>query len=241
MLSKIDIEKELGNSINIYHFKANNIKENSVNLSASKYAWTMTKGVITIKPNGDIVENSANNKLKSKSFSKGSSAVVIINKEEYIILLPFSTTLIETEEVIAVDNKIGGTFHSKVGFVSQGTGHIATMLGPNFSGHCLVAVHNVSAEPIKLKIGETFVSVVFNYLETPIKSINPTRGGHTDKMSMFGIRLSSEQSEFLNDDWKSSLYSVKEKLEQDSKFLEFRKTIKKRKWKEVKIIINIQV
>ena len=46
MFSKYDIEKELGKGISIVPFKKENIKENSINLSASQYAWTMSEGAI---------------------------------------------------------------------------------------------------------------------------------------------------------------------------------------------------
>ena len=39
MLSKKDIERELGKGIAIVPFSATNVKDNSVNLTASKYAW----------------------------------------------------------------------------------------------------------------------------------------------------------------------------------------------------------
>lgn len=239
MLSKIDIEKQLGNDINLFPFYPDNIKENSINLSASKYAWTMSKGSIHIDPKTEnIFSNSNRNNLMHKSFTKGKSAIVRINKKDYIVLLPFSTTLIETEEVIAVNNNIGGTFHSKVGLVSQGTGHIGTMLGPNFSGHCLVAIHNISSEPIKIKVGSTFVSVVFHYLNTPIQSANPTRSGHTDKMSMLGIMLTDEASSFLNEDWKCNFKSVRDKFRESDDFIKFKKSLYNKKFRNWKVFFS---
>ena len=41
MLSRRDIEKELGKGINIVPVIRENFKENSINLTASKNAWTM--------------------------------------------------------------------------------------------------------------------------------------------------------------------------------------------------------
>ena len=68
----------------------------------------------------------------------------------------------ETKEVLSLNNYIGGTYHAKVGIVSKGMGHIGTMIGPNFSGDSLIAFHNVSDDLIVLKVGESFVSVVFH-------------------------------------------------------------------------------
>ena len=43
MFSKIDIQKSLGKDIIFFPFKEDNIKENSLNLTVSKWAWTLTE------------------------------------------------------------------------------------------------------------------------------------------------------------------------------------------------------
>lgn len=43
MFSKIDIQKSLGEDIIFFPFKEENIKENSLNLTVSKWAWTLTE------------------------------------------------------------------------------------------------------------------------------------------------------------------------------------------------------
>ena len=232
MLSIIDIQKELGKGINIVPFRDKNIKENSINLSASCYAWAMSNGVVF--KNGDrwILDTDNNEeKYTGENFKlvKGKSAVY--GKKE-IILLPFSTTLIETEEVLAVGKNIGGTYHSKVGLVSQGLGHIGTMLGPNFSGHSLIAVHNVSKEVLTIGVGETFVSVVFNYLTTPIYTNNATRNGHLEKLSELGVQLGVKERKILDEDWKSSTNRVREKLKEDIEFKQYQKALQEKKYEK---------
>lgn len=106
--------------------------------------------------------------------------------------------MIETEDVLGVENNIGGTYHSKVGLVSQGLGHIGTMLGPNFSGHSLIAIHNVSKEVLTIKVGDTFVSAVFNYLNTAIYTNNATKNGYLEKLSELGIQLNTIDRKFLD-------------------------------------------
>lgn len=238
MLSIIDIQKELGKGINIVPFRDKNIKENSINLSASCYAWAMSNGVVF--KNGDrwILDTDNNEeKYTGENFKlvKGKSAVY--GKKE-IILLPFSTTLIETEEVLAVGKNIGGTYHSKVGLVSQGLGHIGTMLGPNFSGHSLIAVHNVSKEVLTIGVGETFVSVVFNYLTTPIYTNNATRNGHLEKLSELGVQLGVKERKILDEDWKSSTNRVREKLKEDIEFKQYQKALQEKKYEKLKRYIN---
>lgn len=242
MLSKVDIDKELSKGINIVPFNGDNIKENSINLSASSYAFPMSSGKCFIKSNGDI-RNSYNKNEEDEGIEieiiKGKTSVFKFNGKKIIILLPFSTTLIETEEVLAVDKNIGGTYHSKVGIACQGIGHIGTMLGPAFSGHSLVPIHNISAEPLKLNVGDTFVSVVFNYLKSPINYPNPTDNGHLKKLAEYGVKLDSEAAKFLDADWKSNIDRVREHMDSDNNFNGYEKILKERKNKKYRKYINL--
>ena len=239
MFSKSDIYKELGKGINIYPFNENNIKENSINLSASKYSWAMKSGKVFIDKDGNIYKNNHNNNLTELHISRGKSCVRKINEKEYIILLPLSTTLIETKEVLAIDNYIGGTYHSKVGIVSLGIGHIGTMVGPNFCGHSLIAIHNVSDYPLKIDINDTIVSVIFYYLKTPIDFKNATENGHLDKMANFGIRLDKDELENINQDWKKDIVEVRSKMLRSESFKIYKKEMRKRKFSNLKEYINL--
>ena len=240
MLSKIDIDKELGKGINIYPFNEENIKENSINLSASKYAWSMKRGKCYIDDEGNIHKYNKNNSSREIEIFKGKSSVKEINGEKYIILLPMSTTLVETQEVIAIDNYIGGTYHSRVGIVSLGIGHNGTMFGPNFSGHSLIAIHNVSEYPLKVKVGDNIVSVVFHYLNTPIDFPNATNNGHLDKMSRLGIKLNSTEEQFLDKDWKKKINEVREKMNSSEEFKRYKSKLLKRRIKYLLSYINIK-
>lgn len=232
MFSKHDIEKEFNKGISIVPFYEDNLKENSINLSASHFAWTMSSGKISFDDNDEVIEGDEciteinNNEF---NFKKGDNCVIEWSGEKYIILLPFSTTLIETQEVLAVDNFIGGTYHSKVGLASKGIGHIGTMLGPNFSGHSLVAVHNVSDVPIKINVGDTFVSVIFYRIDTVLGSQNATRNGHLEKFAELGINITQKEREFLGQDWKCDIHKVREKMLKDKNYQEFLKDSKRRK------------
>lgn len=244
MLSKIDIQNEIGKNINIYPLSLSNIKENSINLCASSYAWSLKGGEI-YSSNSPIKNQSLFSLTKTSTHNNpikiapNRSSVVEINEnEKYIILFPHSTTLIETVEVLSVGNNIGGTYHSKVGLVSQGIGHIGTMVGPNFSGESLIALHNISDDLITIKCGDSFVSVVFHYLDTSYKNINPTVSGHTDKFSELGIYLSPEESAELNADWKKQHAEVRHKLQESNEYIELQKIIKKQKKEKLKKFFN---
>jgi len=95
MLSIIDIQKELGKGINVVPFKDKNIKENSINLSASCYAWTMSNGVVFKNGNRWILDTDNNKeKYTRENFKlvKGKSAVygekeIILYKKTYVKII----------------------------------------------------------------------------------------------------------------------------------------------------------
>ena len=240
MLSKLDIEKELSTNINIIPFNESNIKENSINLCCSKFAWATNTNTIYINHSTEEFSLMPSPNFKMQQITKGTSSCVKIKRTNYIILLPLSTTLVETNEVLSVGATIGGTFHSKVGIASQGVGHIGTMLGPNFSGHCLISLHNPTSQLIILKEKDSFVSVVFHYLKRPLSAPNPTSNGHIDKFSVLGIRLKPSENDELNADWKSNIAKVQEKMIETSQFKEFKKRQFNRNIKTIKRFLNWQ-
>lgn len=244
MLSRLDIEKELGKNICIYPLNMKNFKENSINLCAGYYAWSLSDGTVyyderTKKFFLEKSQSKSNDpNVKTIHIKRGKNLVKGIGKEKYIILLPQATTLIETKEVLATGSNIGGTYHSKVGLVSQGIGHIGTMLGPNFSGHSLIAIHNITKNIITLKVGDSFVSVVFHYLNTPIYDNNPTVSGHVDKMAEWGISLTSQEREDLSSDWKSDIARVRNKMISSNDYKEYCNQKKNQKSSIIKQYVN---
>ncbi|WP_435234500.1 dCTP deaminase domain-containing protein [Psychromonas sp. PT13] len=218
MLSQIDIVKALGNSINIFPFKENNLKENSYNLTASRYAYA-----------------SKDSDVERYKIKKGKSCVVSKSGVEQIVLLPHSTTLMITEEVIGVTS-IGGTYHSKVGLASIGFGHIGTMLGPHFCGHSLIAVHNISDEIKHINVGDTFASIVFHKLDTPIIGQNATVNAHLDKFSSFGIL---EDISKISEDWKTRVNEISDRMKQSGSYKTFKKKIWRYRISAAKSYLNI--
>lgn len=53
MFSKQDIEHEIGKGINVYPLHTVNIKENSVNFTIGKNAWTLSEGKVIGIGNGE--------------------------------------------------------------------------------------------------------------------------------------------------------------------------------------------
>lgn len=241
MLSRRDIEKELGKGINVFPLQKDNIKENSINLTASTYAWTL--GTATIHWLGDdkfTVKDTTKSK-RSLTIRAGNKCIFYADKShktQYILLLPHSTTLIETEEVIAVDNYIGGALHSKVGVVAKGVGHIGTMLGPGYSGHLMISLHNVTDDVIAIQVGSTCVSLAFDYLTTQVVRTSTTVSGHVDKFAELGIKATEADRKHLTADWKATPNGVREKMLSSEAYKEYRASIRKNLWQEIKKYIT---
>ena len=136
MLSMLDIKRELGNNIYIYPVHPESIKANSIDLHTSKFGWSLK----TKKP--------------------------LLEKNGFLVIPANDTALIYTEEAIYVSRKIGGSYHSKVMYVSAGLGHIGTTLDAEYVGLSLIAIHNHNSSDFLLEIGHELVTVLFYYLDT---------------------------------------------------------------------------
>ncbi len=195
MFSKIDIQKSLGKDIIFFPFKEENIKENSLNLTVSKWAWTLTEVDQTeLKKNGNGGE---------KKYGEKKSCLINKDGKDCIILFPFSTTMVITNEFLAIGKSIGGTIHTRVGTAALGVGHISTMLGPSYMGRLCVPLHNPTCKPIYLPVGDSFLSIIFYRLNSSIKESNHTSKAHIDKFSTWGITLNEkERQEICLEDLK---------------------------------------
>ena len=81
-----------------------------------------------------------------------------------------STIQILTKEALWVSSRLAGTFHSKVSLVSKGLSHISTTLDPLWNGPPLITLRNNTDWVIKMKPGDTFVTLVFARVRTPTNS-----------------------------------------------------------------------
>ena len=246
MFSRRDIIRELGKEINIFPLHPANIKENSINFTIGHNAWALGNGSIIIengKGNNKInihLAKSGENEHK-KYISKGTSAIVKCNGKDFLVLLPHATTIVETSEVIGVGSHIGGTLHSKVGIVAKGVGDVGTMLGPNFAGHLMISLHNMTDEVISLPVGTTFVSLVFYHLHTPsAKRQNSNISGHVDKLAELGVQIDSSTREFLTKDWKCSVEGIRKKMCSSDTYKDFRKQAAKEQFFTIKEYLTIR-
>ena len=159
MLSIEDIYREIGRNIFICPLNIDNFRDNSIDLTASEFAWT----------------SDGNNIYDEES--------------DRITVPPHMTACILTKESIYVSEKIGGTYHSRVSLVKKGFGHIGTMLDPKYCGQSLIMLHNISDNDLILENiktspnGVRIVSLVFYYVKTPIyENSLSTPPSHQDKI-----------------------------------------------------------
>ena len=221
MFSRLDIQKALGKDIVFFPFKEENIKENSLNLTVSKFAWTLT----------DESQCTTKKEEHSKQQLSNGSKTCCVNKggKEYIILYPFSTTLVITNEFLALGKSIGGTIHSRVGTANLGVGHISTMLGPSYMGKLCVPLHNPTQREVHLEVGSPFLSIIFYHLKTSVKESNHTSQAHINKFPTWGIYLTDKESEAIYNEDLKDIRSCAEKMKLENAFKAY---AKKHSWKE---------
>ena len=114
--------------------------------------------------------------------------IISLHKKEFVrlhkegnewcfYLKPKETVLVLTMESIWVSKYIGGTFHSKVGLVTYGLGHVSTTLDPGWQGQLLVPLNNPTGDKIRIVVAiqtrdlkmeyQTFITMVLFRSETP--------------------------------------------------------------------------
>lgn len=241
MLSRTDIEKELGKGLNIVPLHRENIKGNSINFTVSRNAWSLGNGQIVKDSNGKWrLSSKVKNGTKKYNIVAGKSGIIEDNKKKLLVLLPHTTTIVESSEVIGVGNYLGGTLHSKVGIVAKGVGDISTMLGPGFCGHLMLSLHNVTNEVVTIGVGETFVSLVFYYLKTPEGMKNTNISGHVDKLSELGIAVDQATRIYLTADWKMSLSGIRDEMKKSEEYKKFLEEQKIKQNENIKAYINIR-
>lgn len=241
MLSRRDIEKELGKNLCFYPLKRYNIKENSINMTISQYAWCQSNAKVFWYGKNRFSIYGDKGKVKSvKNYKKGEKTIFqdYSGNIAYLLLFPHQTTLLETEEVIGIGNTIGGAVHSKVGIVAQGIGDSGTMLGPGYCGHLMISLHNITDDIIALEVGTTFVSLTFDYLTTQVVRTSATVSSHYDRLLEHGCLLDRGEKDYFEEDWKSNFSQICEKMCESEPYKEYKRQIQKNRLKEFKKYIN---
>jgi len=190
MLSYEDIIDEIGKNVYIYPLNVDNVRGNSINLTASNIAFSVN----------------------------GRNLISQVEGKEKIIIRSKEVALIETKEIIYVSPRIGGTYHSKVGKVSKGLSHIGTTLDPGYIGTSLISVCNNNDSSIELDVGDTLVSVILYYLKTPTKYRNTNViSDHINVFKDAGVSTIDivNITNLLDKEWNKNSISLKNKMEKD--------------------------
>ncbi|MEE1125500.1 MAG: hypothetical protein U0L18_06130 [Acutalibacteraceae bacterium] len=196
MFSIEDIYKNFGKNIYIYPVNHLVIKGASVDLTASKYAWSI--------------------RTKKSIYNED---------EQKIIIPPHDTAVIFTNEVLYVTNRIGGTYHSKVSFTAAGLGHIGTTLDPEFIGPSKITIHNHSDTPFSLGENHTLVSVCFFQLDTKV-SEKSQPDCQDFISAMIGYEGYEDFKNYIDQrPWMLNPRKLKEKIRNDDSFEEYKKSL----------------
>jgi len=150
MLSDRDISKYLNKEIVIFPFNEDDLTPVGYNLNPSDFVFS----------------------LKSKDLVPEVNGAYSIQ--------PHDTVLILTQEAVWVSKKIAGTFHSKVGVVSAGFGHISTTLDPDWKGPLLISLNNPTDSSLELPSDKSFVTLVFYKVRTPALKDHDNLPNRTD-------------------------------------------------------------
>lgn len=186
-LSNVDIEKEVIVG-NIRIFPFD-----SSNIKNSTYNLTASKYAWSLKTKEKIV------------------------KDNKIVIPPQDTGIIATKEVIWVSKKITGTYHSKVSIVTKGGGHIGTTLDSEWIGHSIIAVHNHSNKDIEIDIEDTFVSIMFHYLNRPTTKEQHNSSSQLALLSKI-VNLSYSDERYFDESWKQQSKELLKKVKSEKDF-----------------------
>ena len=167
LLSDVDIQKFIDKrKISITPFNESNLTPVGYNLTFTKFIYSVNKDLL----------------IKIEKDEK--------TRENYCFIPQNDTVLILTNEAVWVSEEIAGTFHSKVGIVSKGFGHIGTTLDPKWEDPLLISLNNPTKNRIKLIISSEEMGVQkYKSFVTLIlyKMLSPSKGVHDNLPSRIDI------------------------------------------------------
>jgi len=190
MLSDQDIKKLLNNNIVIFPFDEKDLTPIGYNLNPSDFVYSLQKRDLAQEMN------------------------------EYYIIEPHDTVLILTKEAVWVSKKYAGTFHSKVGIVSDGFSHISTTLDPNWKGPLLISLNNPTNLELKLYKNKSFITLIFYEMKTRSLKDHDNLPSRTDILKKISTEVLSQE---VTDNQKRFLKKALEIIENPNASKEFSK------------------
>ncbi len=189
MFSDQDIKNNLGKNIVIHPFREEDLTPVGYNLRPSDFVFSVIKKEL-IKANDGIYE-----------------------------IPPNDTVLILTEETVWVSGRVAGTFHSKVGLVSKGFGHISTTLDPNWKGPLLIALNNPTSTSLQLPADKSFVTLIFYEVKTPASKMHDNDPGRNDILKTISVKMLGEEVDKNKRDFLAKAVTV---IDNDVAYQEFK-------------------
>ncbi len=173
LLSDQDIRKFLNKEIVIYPFEEKDLTPVGYNLNPGEFMYSINDGVLIQKTLNE--EN-----------------------EEVFKIKAHDTVLILTNEAVWVSKRIAGTFHSKVGVVSKGFGHISTTLDPDWAGPLLISLNNPTNKELELPANTSFVTLIFYKTHTPAQKPHDNDPSRIDIIQAISKKILSKNIVGLN-------------------------------------------
>ncbi|MEH2331291.1 dCTP deaminase domain-containing protein [Nostoc sp.] len=178
MLSDQDIEILLNKEIVIYPYRPEkDLTPVGYNLNPSDFVFSITHKC-----------------LIKTTYNLEGNKVFKIKRHDIVLIL--------TQEAVWVSQKIGGTFHSKVGVVSLGFGHISTTLDPGWAGPLLISLNNPTDIELELPAEKSFVTLIFYKVRKPAlrnHDNSPSRVDLIEPISkQVSINRSNNKSKYFN-------------------------------------------
>lgn len=137
-LSNVDIKRELDKNIVIEEFSES---------SLTPLGYDLRIGAIIYK--------------------EGDKQILYMNDTDEFEIPSNSSVRIISKEFLWISEKILATIHSRGSFSAKGLILNSTTVDPNWSGCMAFSLFNFSNQPIKIKVGDKFSTVIFYYCHTP--------------------------------------------------------------------------
>lgn len=145
-LSNVDIKRELNKNIVIEEFSES---------SLTPLGYDLRIGAIIYKD--------------------GDNQTLYMNENDEFEIPSNASVRIISKEFLWISERILATIHSRGSFSAKGLILNSTTVDPNWSGCMAFSLFNFFSQPIKIKVGDKFSTIIFHYCHTPTSEVPISR------------------------------------------------------------------